>query len=224
MKYHDNAESAYGIIGLGRFGSALAQTLAEAGKEVIVADKDENRVRELRTYTEYAFVADSLSTEALREIGIQNCGTVIICIGEKLDVSILTTMRVIELGVPRVISKALSAEQGAILEKLGAEVVYPERDMALRLGKKLVSNNFLDYVSLNNSVEIRQIPVPSPLVGQSVLETKLRQRFKLNMIAIEHGKETNIEITPDYRLQKDDIMVVIGTIQNIDAFEHKYPL
>ena len=220
MKHH--METSYGIIGLGRFGSALAQTLADAGKEVIVVDKDESRVRELRSATEYAFVVDNLSTEALREIGIQNCGTVIICIGEKLDVSILTTMRVIELGVPRVISKALSAEQGTILSRLGAEVVYPERDMALRLGKKLVSNNFLDYVSLNNSVEIRQVQVPSALVGQSVEETKLRQKFKLNMIAIEHGQETNIEITPDYRLKKDDIMVVIGNIHNIDAFENQY--
>ena len=128
---------AYGVIGLGRFGMALAVMLAESGKEVIVIDRDENKIKEMRQYTEYAFVADNLSSETLREVGIQNCDVVIICIGEKVDVSILTTMSVIEMGVPRVISKALSAEQGAVLKKLGAEVVYPERDMALRLGKKL---------------------------------------------------------------------------------------
>ena len=74
--------------------------------------------------------------------GIQNCDVVIVCIGEKVDVSVLTTMSVIEMGVPRVIAKALSAEQGAVLKKLGAEVVYPERDMALRLGRRLLSGNF----------------------------------------------------------------------------------
>ena len=213
---------AYGIIGLGRFGSALARTLAEAGQEVIVLDKDEDKIKDMRQYTEYAFVTENLSQETLAETGIQNCDVVIVCIGEQVDVSILTTMRVIEMGIPHVISKALSAEQGAVLKKLGAEVVYPERDMALRLGRKLLSNNFLDYVSLNNSVEIRQVQVPQPLIGRSVEETEIRQKYKLNIIAIENGRDTNIEVTPDYRLKADDIIVVIGKVNNIDAFENHF--
>ena len=217
-----NQDIAYGIIGLGRFGSALARTLAEAGQEVIVLDKDEDKIKDMRQYTEYAFVTENLSQETLAETGIQNCDVVIVCIGEQVDVSILTTMRVIEMGIPHVISKALSAEQGAVLKKLGAEVVYPERDMALRLGRKLLSNNFLDYVSLNNSVEIRQVQVPQPLIGRSVEETEIRQRYKLNIIAIENGRDTNIEVTPDYRLKADDIIVVIGKVNNIDAFENHF--
>ena len=217
-----NQDIAYGIIGLGRFGSALARTLAEAGQEVIVLDKDEDKIKDMRQYTEYAFVTENLSQETLAETGIQNCDVVIVCIGEQVDVSILTTMRVIEMGIPHVISKALSAEQGAVLKKLGAEVVYPERDMALRLGRKLLSNNFLDYVSLNNSVEIRQVQVPQPLIGRSVEESEMRQRYKLNIIAIENGRDTNIEVTPDYRLKADDIIVVIGKVNNIDAFENHF--
>lgn len=217
-----NQDIAYGIIGLGRFGSALARTLAEAGQEVIVLDKDEDKIKDMRQYTEYAFVTENLSQETLAETGIQNCDVVIVCIGEQVDVSILTTMRVIEMGIPHVISKALSAEQGAVLKKLGAEVVYPERDMALRLGRKLLSNNFLDYVSLNNSVEIRQVQVPQPLIGRSVEETEIRQKYKLNIIAIENGRDTNIEVTPDYRLKSDDIIVVIGKVNNIDAFENHF--
>ena len=217
-----NQDIAYGIIGLGRFGSALARTLAEAGQEFIVLDKDEDKIKDMRQYTEYAFVTENLSQETLAETGIQNCDVVIVCIGEQVDVSILTTMRVIEMGIPHVISKALSAEQGAVLKKLGAEVVYPERDMALRLGRKLLSNNFLDYVSLNNSVEIRQVQVPQPLIGRSVEETEIRQKYKLNIIAIENGRDTNIEVTPDYRLKADDIIVVIGKVNNIDAFENHF--
>ena len=129
-------------------------------------------------------------------------------------------MCVIELGVPRVISKALSTEQGAVLKKLGAEVVYPERDMALRLGKRLLSSNFLDYVSLCNSVEIRQFQIPERLVGHSVEEIKIRQKYRLNIIAIESGDDTNIEVMPDYRFRKDDILVVIGQVKNIDTFEN----
>lgn len=211
--------ATYGIIGLGRFGTALAITLAKADKEVIVIDKEETKIKEIRQYTEHAFVTDNLTIETLRETGIQNCDVVIVCIGEKVDVSILTTMSVLELGVPRVISKALSAEQGAVLKRIGAEVVYPERDMALRLGKQLLSNNFMDYVSLDNSVEIRQIQVKEKLAGHTVEEIQIRQKYGLNIIAIEHGKETNIEVLPSYSLMENDIIVVIGKMENIDRFE-----
>lgn len=210
--------SSFGVIGLGRFGTALAISLAEAGKEVIVMDKDESKVKALRTYTEHAFVANDLSAETLEQTGIQNCDVVIVCIGEKIDTSILTTMHVVSLGVPRVIAKALSPDQGAILEKIGAEVVYPERDMALRLGKRLASSSFLDYVSLDNSVEIRQIKVSEKLVGTSVEEIGIRQKYSLNIIAIEHGTETNIEVLPQYRLAEGDVVIVIGKVNNIDRF------
>ena len=183
MKKNKKQDLVYGIIGMGRFGEALAVTLAEAGKEVIVVDRDENKIKEMRQYTEHAFICGNLSSETLREIGIQNCDVVIICIGEQVDISILTTMSVIEMGVPRVISKAVSSEQGAVLKKLGADVVYPERDMALRLGKRLISSTFLDYVSLCDSVEIRQIQLPDSLAGRSVEQSQLRRRYKLNTSA-----------------------------------------
>ena len=214
-----NRETAYGVIGLGRFGTALAIALAQAGKEVIAIDRSEEKIKNIRRYTDYAFVAENLSMETLKEIGIQNCDVAIICIGEKVDVSILTTMSAIELGVPHVIAKATSEEQGAVLKKIGAEVVYPERDMALRLGKKLVSDNFLDFVSLSNSVEIRQIPVGKMLIGKSVQESDIRRKYKLNIIAIENENQTNIEILPDYHFQTGDIIVVIGKTENMDKFE-----
>ena len=212
-------EKAYAVIGLGRFGEDLAIMLAESGKEVIVADRDENKIKEMGQYTEYAFVVENLNKETLKEMGIQNCDVAIICIGEQVDISILTTMSVLELGVPRVISKALSAEQGAVLEKLGAEVVYPERDMAVRLGKKLLSGQLIDYVALLHDVEIRQIQVPESLNGKTVEEIELRQKFRLNIIAIENISGTNTEVIPENVLKKDDIIVVIGKIKNINSFE-----
>lgn len=214
-----NRGTVYGVIGLGRFGTALAIALAQAGKEVIALDRSEEKIKNIRRYTDYAFVAENLSMETLREIGIQNCDVVVVCIGEKVDVSILTTMSALELGVPHVIAKATSEEQGAVLKKIGAEVVYPERDMALRLGKKLVSDNFLDFISLSNSVEIRQIPVSKNLIGKSVQESEIRRRYQLNIIAIENESGTNIEIMPEYRFQSDDILIVIGKTENMDKFE-----
>ena len=213
--------STFGVIGLGRFGTALAKTLAEAEKEVIVVDCNEEKVRELRHYTEYAYVTDNLSKDTLQEIGIQNCGTVIVCIGEKIDTSILTTLNVVSLGVPHVIAKAISSDQGAVLEKIGAEVVYPERDMALRLGKRLIANNnFLDFITLSNEVEIQQVPVTDRIVGVSIERLNVRKKYGLNIIAIESDGNTEIEIAQEYRIRKDDILVVIGKMDNICKFEH----
>ena len=152
MRSKKKKATSFGVIGLGRFGTALAITLAEAGREVIVVDQNEEKVKAMRQYTEYAFVTDNLSKETLTEIGMKNCDTIINCIGEKIDTSILTTLNVVSLGVPHVIAKATSPEQGAVLEKIGAEVVYPERDMAVRLGKRLVSSNVLDFIFLDNQV------------------------------------------------------------------------
>lgn len=214
-----NANSTFGIIGLGRFGTALAITLAEAGKEVIVVDQNEEKVKAMRQYTEYAFVCDNLSKATLSEVGIQNCDTVIVCIGSRIDTSILTTLNVVSLGVPHVISKATSQDQGAVLEKIGAEVVYPERDMAIRLGKKLLSGNFLDIIFLDNDIEIQQVPVSGFIKGKTIQEINIRKKYGLNIIAIEHDQNTIIELSPDYKLQSEDIIVVIGKVQNIRKLE-----
>ena len=199
--------ASFGVIGLGRFGTALAITLAQAGKEVIAVDRDESRVKELRQYTDYAFVADTIYSDTLKEIGIQNCDVVAVCIGEKIDASILITMSVIDLGVPKVIAKASSVEQGEVLKRIGATVVYPEKDMAVRLGKRLISSTFMDYIALDNSVEIRQISVPESMLGASVMELNIRKKYGLNIIA-------------DYRFREGDVLVVIGKIKNIDRMEN----
>ena len=132
-------KTTYGIIGLGRFGTALALELAQSGAELLVLDRDEEKVREMRELTDNAIVIRSLDKKSLQETGIQNCDVAIVCIGEQLDTSILTTLNLVALGIPTVISKATSADHGEILAKLGAEVVYPERDMAIRLANRLES-------------------------------------------------------------------------------------
>lgn len=219
MNKKEKGSKSYGIIGLGRFGLALAKTLAEAGKEVVVVDNEESSVREIRQYTEYAYVSKELTKEVLQEIGMQNCDVVVICIGEKIDTSILTTLNVVSLGVPQVIAKAVSQEQGMVLEKLGARVVYPERDMALRLAKRLLSNSVLDYIALSNDIEISEICITGKLSGRSIVELDLRKKYGLNIIAVEHAGETITDIDPEYRIVREDIIVVIGNKARIAEFE-----
>ncbi|MEA5145984.1 MAG: TrkA family potassium uptake protein [Candidatus Limiplasma sp.] len=212
-------QKSYGVVGLGRFGMALAIKLALAGAEVIGVDSDENKVKELRAFTEHAFVISDLGMETLRETGIQNCDTVIVCIGEKIDASILTTFHVVQLGVKNVISKATTDDHGNLLAIIGAQVVYPERDMAERLASKLVSTSVMDYISISNEVDISEVRIGSKANGQSIRSIDFRKRFSLNVIALIREGKTIIEINPDEVLRGDDVIAVIGKKENISRFE-----
>ena len=221
MKKQDSS-ALFGVIGLGRFGSALARTLAEAGKEVIAIDRDEQKVKAIRKYTDYAFVVDDLSEETLTEVGIQNCGTVGICIGEQIDISILTSMLVLNMGVPHVIAKASSAGHGEVLKRLGVTVVYPEADMAVRIGKRLISGNLLDYIALEDGVEVRRIQVNGKLLNKTIRELDIRRVYGTNVIAIERDHRTDVEFSPEYRFQSGDTVLVIGKSEKIDRFERSF--
>lgn len=209
----------FGIIGLGRFGFALAKTLADAGKDVLVIDNSESKIKQIRHLTDNAFVVGPLDKETLEDVGIQNCGTVMVCIGESIDVSILTTLNVISMGVPRVIAKAISYEQGCVLEKIGAEVVYPESDMAIRLANRLLSTSILDSIELKGDIAIAEFKLTNKIAGQTVVQANIRKKYNLNIIALEQNGTTTIDITADKMLNLDDKMVVVGKRINIKKFE-----
>ena len=209
----------FGIIGLGRFGLALTRTLASAGKELIAIDTVESRVKQIRHLTENAFVVGSFDKETLMDSGIQNCATVVICIGDSIDVSILTTLNVISLGVPRVIARAASHEQGQILEKIGAEVIYPENDMAVRLANRLMNTNIMETIELRGGIAITELRLTSKISGKSVLQSNIRQKFSLNIIALEHNGETSTDITPEAILSENDYIAVVGARDNIKKLE-----
>ncbi len=210
-------KNTYGIIGLGRFGHALALSLAAAGAELIVIDHEEDKVRELRDYTENAVVVPSLDKKSLQETGIASCDVAVVCIGERLDTSILTVLNLGSLGVKRIIAKASSAEHGEILEKLGAEVVFPERDMAERLAHRLEAAKMLDFIQLSEKLNISKLLVSEKAVGKTVVELGFRRKFGVNIIAIESGGSVIQTVAPDYSFRADDIMYVSGSRDGLDA-------
>lgn len=210
--------TAYGIVGLGRFGEALARELAKSGAELLVIDRDEERVREMRELTENALVVNTLDKKTLAETGIQNCDIAIVCIGEHMESSILTTLNLVSLGIPSVISKATSPEHGEILTRLGAEVVYPERDMAERLANRLVNNSVLDFIQLSEKINISKLLTPDALIGRTVQELDLRSHFNLNIIAIQNGADVLEHVVPTYRFQTGDILIVSGNKEGIQRF------
>lgn len=212
----------YGIIGLGRFGMPLAKKLAQEGKEIIGIDQDEERVKELREYSEYAYVCKKVTKEVLEEVGISNCDIVVVCIGSKIETCILTTLNLMNLGVPQVIAKATTEEQGEVLEKLGAQVVYPERDMALKIAEKILRKNLVDYIAIGKDVEIIEIHTTSGMIGKSIVEMKVREKYGLNIVAIHNLKDTKTDIDPHYQMAGDDTMVVIGKRKNVSDFIDDY--
>ena len=207
---------SYGIVGLGRFGSALATEMAASGADLLVIDHDEEKVRELRELTDNALVVHSLDKKTLSETGIQNCDVAVVCIGEHIEPSILTTLNLVDLGVKKVIAKATSAEHGEILRRLGAEVVYPERDMAIRLAKRLESSRVLDFIQLSSKINITKFAVPDKMVGKSVAETNLRAQFGLNIIAIVNGPDVLESVHPDYVFRAGDCMFVSGSEASVN--------
>ena len=213
-----NDAITYGIVGLGRFGYALAMELAAFGADIMVMDSDEDKVRAMREYTDDAYVVKSHDKKTLSETGIQNCDVAIVCMGEKMDTSILNTLTLVSLGIPKVIAKASSAEHGEILERLGAEVVYPERDMALRLAHRLESSSVLDFVQLSEKVNISKIIVPDSIADKTVLAVDFRGRFGINIIAIENHSGVQQKINPVYKFQKGDILYVSGDKPSLSHF------
>lgn len=215
-----NSDEIYGVIGLGRFGYNLAVTLCKAGKDVIAIDNNPKKIKDISEYTENAFLVEDINTTSLKEAGIANCDTVIVGIGETVDVGILTTLNVIQLGVKKVIAKAKTVEQGCVLEKIGAEVVYPEKDMAIRLAKRLISPQTMELISLSDEIDIAELVLTKKVDGMTVFDIGIRKKFGLNIIAIKHNDEIKIEITPDTVLCSGDNLVVIGRSVNIERFEN----
>ncbi len=209
----------YCVIGLGRFGFALSVALAQAGKEVLVLDNDEEKVKAVSRYVDNALIVKHMDKDSLEEAGVQNCHTVVVCIGEQIEVSVLTTLNVIELGVPRVISKAVSADHGSVLKKIGAEVVYPEKDMAVRLAKSFMKTRAMEYIDLNEEISIEEHRITGKICGQTLAAANLRKRFGMNAIAIVKGEKTIIEVDPTILLEEGNAIVTIGTKDNHARFQ-----
>ena len=202
-------------MGLGRFGYALAKALAELDADLLILDKDEEKIRDMREYTENALVIKNLDKASLMETGIQNCDIAIVCIGEQMDISILTTLHLVSMGIPEVVARATSAEHGEILEKLGAKVVYPERDMAERLAKRMEEANMPEFAQLNDKVGIAKLTVAYEMEEETVYDVDIETRFAVKLIAIESNSEILSDIDPYYEFKEDDVIYVLGNIDDI---------
>ena len=211
---------SYAVIGLGRFGSALARQLCKLGAEVLALDVKGDYVQQIANDVTHAVVGDAQDKEVLRALGVRNLDCAVIAIGDNLAASVLITMNLKELGVPYIVCKAHDETHRQVLEKLGVDrVVIPEQEHAQRLGRSLYSHNVLDYIELSEAYGILEVPAPKPWVGKSLKELNVRAKLGVNIIAVENGKKTNVSPPADYAIREGDLLVVLGDNYALEALQ-----
>lgn len=212
----------FAVIGLGRFGGSVARALCEMGYEVLVVDKNEQRIQDFSNIATHAVVADTTDEEALNALGIRNFDIVVVAIGEDIQSSILTTLILKEMDVQKVVVKAQNALHGKVLYKIGADkVVYPERDMGIRVVHSLISPNILDIIELADDYSIVEIHAGEFFSGKTLKDLDIRAKFGCNVMAIKSGDRINIAPLASDRINEGDILVVIGHNDDLQRLEEK---
>lgn len=202
---------SYIVIGLGRFGAEVSRRLCELGCEVLAVDTHSELVQQISGDVTHAVVADARDKEVLRALGVREFDCAIVAIGGSLADSVLATMNVKELGVPKVVCKAHDETHRQVLLKLGADqVVIPEQEQATRLARSLASHNVLDYIELSDEYGIIEVPAPKSWVGKSLKELNVRAKLGVNILAIKQGPDINVSPGADQPIGSKDIMVVLG--------------
>jgi len=214
----------FAVIGMGRFGFNVAKTLAHYGADVIAIDHDEERVKKISDFVDYAVQVDAMDEKALREIGIQNIDTAIVSIGENIEANIIVVMILKEMEIRNIIAKAVTTLHGKVLEHLKVQrIIYPERDMAVRVAQSLIRTNIIDQLTLSEEYSIVEIAIPEKLIGKTLAEAQLRAQYGVNLIAIkkqiiEKGVQKeiwNVSPDPNRSMVEGDILVLIGSNENL---------
>ena len=202
----------FAVIGIGRFGASVASKLYEMGYDVLAIDTSESRIDGIVDRVTHAVVADSTSEAALKSLGISNFDVVIVAIGQDIQASILTTLVLKELGVKHIVTKALTEQHGKVLQKIGADrIVFPERDMGVRVANNLAATNVLDFIELSPDFSIVELIATAEMVGKSLKELDLRAKFGVNVLAIR-TTDKNINVSPaaSDKIQAGDLLIVVG--------------
>jgi len=209
----------FAVIGMGRFGRSVARTLYHMGYDVMAIDQNEEVIDEMKDEVTYGVTADAQEERVLESLGVRNFDVAIVGIGNDIQASILVTLTLKELGVKKVVAKAINERHGRVLEKMGADkIVYPERDMGERLAHYLVSANLLDYIEISDKYSLSEVTVPQALVRKTLKETNLRVKYGVNVIAIKRGDRLIVSPPGDEHLNADDVLICMGLTQDLDKF------
>ncbi len=210
------------ILGAGRFGTSVAIKLVDLGAEVMIVDNDDAVVQYLADKVTYAVKADVTQEAALNSLGLRNFDTAIVTIGGDIKSSTLVTLMLKEMGMKNIIAKAQDRLHAKVLYKIGADrVVFPEKEMGIRIAKNLMASNVIDFIELSENYSIVEVNPLEDWIGKSIIELDVRRNYGLNIVGIKKGKDMKINLRPDYVIERGDIMVVIGNNQDLKEIENK---
>lgn len=210
-------QSEFVVVGLGRFGTAVATTLVEHGCTVLAIDSDHDRVQALSGELPHVVQLDATNIDALRQVGVETFDTGLVCIGTDFENNLLATVLLRQLGVQRVITKALTVTQREILLKVGAnEVILPEHEAGRRLGRKMAIDHLVDYLEVSNDVGVVELLAPPSTWEHSLEELSLRQRYELTVIAVRRGDDLIVSPSASFRIKDEDIIVVLGRMEDAE--------
>jgi trk system potassium uptake protein TrkA len=217
----------YVTIGLGNFGFNVTKTLFEEGHDVIAVDFDEDAVQHVQPYCTQAMLADATQKEMLRTLGLEDMDAAIVSMGDNENAATLITLYLKELGARRIVVKAGTEDHGRILSKVGAtDVIYPEKDMAIKVARSLSTPDVLDYIPMSGDFLIAEIAPLEAFVGKSLAELQLRSRYGITVIGIKELVPENFILVPpaSFVIKHSDILIVIGKrvdIQKIKTLKEK---
>lgn len=209
------------VIGLGRFGFHAAKALFEEGHEVIAIDTNKLLVQQIEPYSSEAIILDATEKEKLQSLGLDEMDAVILSIGTQISNSILICLYLNEIGVSRIIAKALDEDHGKILRKVGAtELIHPEKDSALRIARELSTPNILDFIPVGRDLTIAQVEAPREFIGKTLKDLDLRARFNINVIAIKETGGVYVQVPPpDFYIKGSDVLLIFGSNDDIDKIK-----
>ncbi len=210
----------FAVIGCGRFGTAIATTLYDLGNDVMVVDKDPDNIRRISDYVTHAVEADIMDEKVLVELGLDSFDVVIIAVGSDLEASATAALAAKEIGVKNVVAKTQTDLHGKILKKIGVDkLIYPERDMGIRVAHNLTSSNILDYIQVSPEFSIIEITALKSWQDKSLAELKLRNKYGINVIAIKRNAEVIPAPAADFTIKKFDIIILIGSKEDLREIE-----
>lgn len=208
----------YAVIGLGNFGFHAAKALFQDGNEVIAIDTDRVRVQAIDPFATEAIVLNATDKEALRSLGLEEMDAVVVSTGTSISISIMICLFLNELGVKRILAKALDEDHEKILLRVGAnEVIHPERDMAIRISRSLSRPNILDFIPLTDEFDLVQIQPPKEFINRCLKELNLRAKHNIHIIAIKKPAPNGVVLIPpaDYEIQATDTLMILGKTEDL---------
>lgn len=209
--------NSYAVLGLGRYGYAVAKELVESGAEVLVVDSQEDVINDVVDEFPLCKCADITDEDAIAQLGISNIDVVIIAVASNLETSVMATTLCKDAGVKTVIVKCSNERQCKILSKIGADkVVLPEFEAGTRLAKNLLSSGFVDILELTSNVSLVEIDVKPEWVGKTLVELNLRKKYSINVIAIQKDNDVSTEIDPNKPLEASMKLIVVANRQKLE--------